>query len=65
MHKIDIYRDLGASLELKDGLKGGENVVISPPVDLAGRFEGEGRARERAIKGRPEQQRSEMKRGLL
>ena len=34
MHKIDIYRDLGASLELKDGLNGGERVVISPPVDL-------------------------------
>ena len=34
MHKIDIYRDLGASLELKDGLSGGERVVISPPAHL-------------------------------
>ena len=34
MHKIDIYRDLGASLELKDGLSGGERVVISPPALL-------------------------------
>jgi RND family efflux transporter MFP subunit len=34
MHKIDIYRDLGASLELKNGLSGGERVVISPPADL-------------------------------
>jgi multidrug efflux pump subunit AcrA (membrane-fusion protein) len=34
MHKIDIYRDLGASLELKSGLSGGERVVISPPADL-------------------------------
>ena len=34
MHKIDIYRDLGASLELKYGLSGGERVVIRPPADL-------------------------------
>jgi HlyD family secretion protein len=34
MDKIDIYRDLGASLELKNGLSGGEKVVIDPPVDL-------------------------------
>ena len=34
MHKIDIYRDLGTSLELKNGLNGGEKVVIHLPVDL-------------------------------
>jgi HlyD family secretion protein len=32
--KIDIYRDLGTSLELKNGLNGGEKVVIDPPADL-------------------------------
>jgi HlyD family secretion protein len=34
MHKIDIYRDLGTTLELKNGLSGGEKVVVGPPVDL-------------------------------
>ena len=34
MHKIDIYRDLGASLELKDGLSGGERVAIESPPAL-------------------------------
>jgi HlyD family secretion protein len=34
MHKINIYRDLGATVEVDEGLKGGEAVVISPPVDL-------------------------------
>jgi HlyD family secretion protein len=34
MRKIDIYRDLGTSLELKNGLNGGEKVVIDPPADL-------------------------------
>jgi HlyD family secretion protein len=34
MNKIDIYRDLGTSLELKNGLSGGEKIVIDPPADL-------------------------------
>jgi HlyD family secretion protein len=34
MNKIDIYRDLGTSLELKNGLSGGEKVVVDPPADL-------------------------------
>jgi HlyD family secretion protein len=34
MHRIDIYRDLGTSVELKDGPNGGEKVIVSPPVDL-------------------------------
>jgi RND family efflux transporter MFP subunit len=35
MRNIDIYRDLGTSVELASGLEGGETVVTSPPVDLA------------------------------
>jgi RND family efflux transporter MFP subunit len=34
MRKIDIYRDLGTTVELKDGLQGGETVLLGPPVDL-------------------------------
>lgn len=34
MHKIDIYRDLGTSVELKSGLSGGESVVVNPPITL-------------------------------
>jgi hypothetical protein len=32
---VEIYRDLGSSLELKSGLEGGEKVVLGAPVDLA------------------------------
>jgi HlyD family secretion protein len=33
--KVTIYRDFGTSAELRDGLQGGETLVLSPPVDLA------------------------------
>jgi multidrug efflux pump subunit AcrA (membrane-fusion protein) len=32
---VTIYRDFGTSAELRDGLKGGEVLVLSPPTDLA------------------------------
>ena len=34
LHKVEIFRDLGTSLELKNGLSGGEKVVLEAPVDL-------------------------------
>ena len=34
MQPISIYRDFGKTVELQEGLKGGESVVISPPADL-------------------------------
>jgi HlyD family secretion protein len=33
--KVTIYRDFGTSAELRDGLAGGESLVLSPPADLA------------------------------
>jgi HlyD family secretion protein len=33
--KVAIYRDFGTTAELRDGLQGGENLVLSPPTDLA------------------------------
>jgi RND family efflux transporter MFP subunit len=33
--KVTIYRDFGTTAELRDGLRGGENLVLSPPTDLA------------------------------
>jgi HlyD family secretion protein len=33
--KVTIYRDFGTTAELRDGLQGGENLVLSPPADLA------------------------------
>ena len=35
LQPITIYRDFGKTVELRDGLNGGEQVVISPPIDLA------------------------------
>ena len=35
MQDITIYRDFGTSVELHGGLKGGETLVLSPPVELA------------------------------
>ncbi len=32
--KVAIYRDFGKSVELRDGLTGGEHVVVNPPTDL-------------------------------
>lgn len=33
--KVTIYRDFGTSAELRDGLQGGENLILSPPTNLA------------------------------
>ena len=33
--KVTIYRDFGTTAELRDGLAGGENLVLSPPAELA------------------------------
>jgi HlyD family secretion protein len=33
--KVTIYRDFGTTAELRDGLAGGENLVLSPPTELA------------------------------
>jgi HlyD family secretion protein len=33
--KVTIYRDFGTTAELRDGLQGGENLVLSPPAQLA------------------------------
>jgi HlyD family secretion protein len=35
LHKVSIYRDYGTKIELRDGLKGGERVALSPPADIA------------------------------
>lgn len=35
MQDVSIYRDFGTTVELHAGLKGGETVVLSPPVELA------------------------------
>ena len=34
LQPISIYRDFGNTVELRDGLNGGEQVIINPPVDL-------------------------------
>lgn len=34
LQPINIYRDFGKTVELRDGLQGGENLVLSPPSDL-------------------------------
>lgn len=34
MQPITIYRDFGKTVELRDGLNGGEQVVVNPPIDL-------------------------------
>jgi RND family efflux transporter MFP subunit len=35
LHKITETRDLGTEIELDDGVKPGEEVVLNPPIDLA------------------------------
>jgi HlyD family secretion protein len=35
LHKVTVYRDYGTKLELREGLKGGERVALSPPADIA------------------------------
>ncbi len=34
MRAVAVYRDFGTSLELRDGLNGGEQVILNPPVSL-------------------------------
>ncbi len=34
LQPITIARDLGTTLELRSGLKGGDTVVLNPPTDL-------------------------------
>jgi multidrug efflux pump subunit AcrA (membrane-fusion protein) len=34
LQPVTIYRDTGSSIELSDGLHGGENVVLNPPTSL-------------------------------
>jgi hypothetical protein len=31
MRKVSIYRDFGTGVEIRDGLSGGERLVLSPP----------------------------------
>jgi HlyD family secretion protein len=35
LQKVTIYRDFGTSAELRDGLAGGESLILSPPAELA------------------------------
>lgn len=35
MHNVSIYRDYGTTLELREGLQGGERVALTPPADIA------------------------------
>jgi RND family efflux transporter MFP subunit len=35
LQKVTIYRDFGTSAELREGLAGGENLILSPPAELA------------------------------
>ena len=34
MRNVTIYRDFGTTLELRDGLQGGERLAITPPADI-------------------------------
>ncbi len=35
LHNVSVYRDYGTTLELREGLQGGERVAVSPPADIA------------------------------
>jgi HlyD family secretion protein len=35
MRNVSIYRDFGTTLELREGLEGGERVALTPPTDIA------------------------------
>lgn len=35
LRSVTIYRDYGTTIELRDGLQGGERVAITPPADIA------------------------------
>ena len=34
MRKISVARDLGKEVEVRDGVKQGDQVILNPPVDL-------------------------------
>ncbi len=34
LHNVSVYRDYGTTLELREGLQGGERVALSPPADI-------------------------------
>ena len=34
-HKITVARDLGTAVEVSEGVKPGDQVILNPPVDLA------------------------------
>jgi hypothetical protein len=34
MHKITVVRDFGREVEVSEGVEAGDQVIISPPVDL-------------------------------
>ncbi|MBV9756889.1 MAG: efflux RND transporter periplasmic adaptor subunit, partial [Alphaproteobacteria bacterium] len=34
LRPVTVYRDFGTSLELRDGLQGGERVALTPPADI-------------------------------
>ena len=34
-HKVTVTRDLGTAVEVSDGLKAGDQVILNPPVELA------------------------------
>ena len=38
LQMVSIYRDFGKTVELRDGLNGGEQVVVNPPIDLTDRM---------------------------
>ncbi len=35
LRRVSIYRDFGTSVEVREGLAGGERLVLSPPAGLA------------------------------
>ncbi len=35
IHQVTIYRDHGTTVDLKEGLQGGERIILSPPATLA------------------------------
>jgi hypothetical protein len=34
LHKISIARDFGREVEVSDGVKPGDQVILKPPIDL-------------------------------
>ena len=52
LQSIAIYRDFGKTVELSDGLNGGEQVIMSPPIDLA-------EHQKVKVKGKPPEEQAE------